>query len=102
MGIRDKNYIVTMPDGSRWSIPVEVIAKDRALHYYLTQEFESTERSLEEDTWPLFEEDSYEVQDWARNNMNWEDVEEFAILIKDEKEPVDFQEGWVNGDVEIL
>ena len=52
--ILDKNYIVTMPDGSQWSVPVVVIATNRAASY--ADEFDGdTARSLEEDTHPLFE-----------------------------------------------
>lgn len=98
--IRSMVYVVEMPDGSRWGVPVEVIALDRAKNY--ADEFDgNVARSLEEDTWPLFEADSYDVSDWAGNNMNWEDVEAQAQRIHDPDGPVDYQEGWVNGEKEF-
>lgn len=102
MSIRDKKYIVTMPDGSRWAVPVEVIALDRARFY--AEEFgDNVARSLEEDTLPLFSAHEREIADWAKNNMNWEDVAAHAVRLPDEDEPtVDYQEGWVNGDYDIL
>jgi hypothetical protein len=90
-----------MPDGSKWDIPVNVIALDRA-KYYARKEFDGDiDRSLAEDTNPLFESDDYEIEDWAANNMNWSDVEEFATKVND-KEEVNYQEGWVNGEKEVV
>lgn len=64
---------VKMPDGSYWYVPVMVVARDRAKHY--AHEFDGdVQRSLDEDTIPLFREDRGEILDWACNNMNWEDV----------------------------
>lgn len=92
---------VTMPDGTKWSIPVEVIAKDRAEVY--KHEFGgSLQRSLDEDTWPLFEEDHFEITDWAANNMNWDEVVGHATKLAKPDAPIDYQEGWVNGKKKIV
>lgn len=96
-----KRYLhVSMPDGSTWSVPVEIIARDRAKHY--AKEFGGdVERSLTEDTIPLFDGDDYEVKDWAANNMNWKDVKSHAVCVKGPFIP-DYQEGWINGDKEVV
>lgn len=100
MSIENKFLKVTMPDRSKWKIPIRVIIVDRA-RYYL-KEFKSLEESLE-DTLEVFEDDAYEVEDWASNNMDWTDVENYAIRIKDTgMSSEDFQEGWVNGEKEII
>lgn len=97
--IRTADLVVTMPDGSEWAVPVEVIARHRAAHY--ASEYEGdVERSLREDTWFLFEDDEFNVEDWAANNMDWSDVEEHARKVADHEAP-DFQEGWVNGESEV-
>lgn len=97
-----KNLRITMPDGSKWDIPVSVIALDRA-KYYAREEFDGdVERSLAEDTMPLFDSDDYEIEDWAANNMNWSDVEAFATKVNDPTEEIDYQEGWVNGEKEVV
>jgi len=99
MSIRDGKYIVEMEDGSKWAVPIEAIALNRAKKY--ADEFgNNTARSLEEDTWPLFEDDSYEIHDWASNNMNWEEVEGKAARVADGGS-IDYQEGWVHGEWEI-
>ena len=90
-----KLYVTTMPDGSEWAVPVQFIALNRARHYI--DEFDgSLDRSLAEDTIPLFEADDFEIADWAQNNMNWSDVCDCAKCIKPAS--VDFEDGWVNGD----
>lgn len=94
-----KLLVITMPDSSKWSVPVEIIARHRAAEY--ASEFGGdVEQSLAEDTIPLFEEDDYNVEDWAANNMNWSDVQAHAKLV--ERGECDFQEGWVNGEKEVI
>lgn len=96
------NVIIDMPDGSTWLVPVISIARHRATHY--AHEYKgNVNRSLEEDTWPLFMEDKSEVLDWASNNMNWDDVKGLAVL-GSPPTPMsdgDFQHGWLNGDKRI-
>jgi hypothetical protein len=87
-----------MPDGSKWAVPVSIIAGYRAKHY--AHEFGGDiERSLNEDTGPLFDADRFEIEDWAQNNMNWDDVKPYAVRIEGAK--CDYQEGWSNGEHEI-
>lgn len=90
---------VEMEDGSSYDIPVSVIAKNRA-EYYMDEFNNDLQKSLDEDTNPLFESDSYEIEDWAANNMNWDEVESIAVKVSSGS--VDFQEGWVNGEKEII
>ena len=102
MSIENKFLMVTMPDRSKWKVPVRIIAEHRA-NYYAQKEHVSLEQSLKFDTIPLFKEDEYEVEDWASNNMDWVDVEKYAIRIKDKGlSSEDLQEGWVNGEKEII
>lgn len=90
---------VDMPDGSKWDVPVSIIAKNRAEHY--AHEYDGdVVRSMQEDTLPLFETDPYEIEDWAANNMNWSDVQHVATLA--EAGETDYQEGWINGDKEVV
>lgn len=89
-----------MPDGHKWDVPISVIAEHRANYY--KKEFDGNlERSLKEDTIPLFEEDEFEIEDWAANNMNWSEVIRFATRASFSPE-VDYQEGWVNGKKELI
>jgi len=94
---------VTMPDGSKWDIPAKPIAEERARYYAKSDtgkesgpEFDKVFNELVEDAL----EDTYEIIDWASNNMNWSDVKDVAKKVSDME--IDFQEGWVNGEKEVV
>lgn len=90
-----KYMTVEMADGSKWGVPVEMIARHRAQHY--AHEFGGDiERSLAEDTNPLFESDEFEIHDWAVNNMNWSDFDGHQMKLA-EPPAQDFQEAWLSG-----
>lgn len=88
---------VEMPDGSKWDVPAGVIAHDRALSFaggvntsdVFRNEYDYTLKN------------DYELKDWASNNMNWSDVWNCAEMVQAPQE-VNFQEGWMNGDKEIV
>ena len=85
---------VTMPDGSKWDIPVHLIQMDRA-RYYAEKDGSTVDKIMQE---PL---DDGDIVDWAANNMNWEDVASRAERATLPKE-VDWQEGWLNGDKQVV
>lgn len=92
-----------MPDGRLYEIPVQAIAENRARCY--VDEFEgSLNRSLEEDTLPHFAESDYAVIDWAKNNMNWQEVVLFARIVSEPQpvSPAGMQDGWMNGDMHVI
>ena len=88
-----KYFTVELNDGSIWGVPVEMIARNRAAYY--ADEFDGdVEASLKEDTLPLFEEDDYQIEDWAVNNMNWSDFDGHQFKLKEADKP-DFQGAWL-------
>lgn len=90
-----KLMTIEMPDGSKFGVPVEMIARSRATNY--AKEFDGdVERSLAEDTIPLFESDDYAIYDWAVNNMNWSDFDGHHVKVADAPSP-DFQDAWISG-----
>lgn len=100
-----KMYLrVDMPDGTQWDVPVITIARNRAKYYAGTDEFAGFIDALYSDTIPAFLDDEYEIEDWAANNMDWEEVEHVAIPVKVENELNNcvYQEGWVNGYKEVI
>lgn len=95
-----EKYIILFSNGVEYTIPVMTIAKHRAAHY--AHEFDNDEeRSLKEDTIPLFEGDAFEIIDWARNNMNWPDVSNSASAQSREIKP-NWEEEWSNNSVRLL
>ena len=85
-----------MPDGSKWDVPAEVIAKNRADYY------EAKDPGCYNDEYKRAMEDDIELADWAANNMNWEDVQSSAVKHCDGRFEMDFQDGWVNGEKEVI
>lgn len=94
----DKFLHITMPDGSVYSVPVdylwrvfagklvrEVTYKDPFIIDHIKNEIE--------DDFPLF-------LDECIGNLDWEDVAPMAKLVS--TSPKDFQEGWLNGDKELV
>lgn len=95
---------VTMPDGSKWDVPAQMIAHDRAKSYADTDagrpDGEEFDRLYTEELAFTLSSDE-EIEDWAANNMNWEDVAPLAVMTAPSVD-VDYQEGWVNGDKEVI
>jgi len=74
--------IFTMPDHSIWCIPAAHIARNRAEYY--KDEFDGdVERSLLEDTIPLFRSHPYEIMDWYTNNMDWKDIKHAVFKLQE-------------------
>lgn len=92
-----KELWITMPDGSVWGVPAVLIADNRA-RYYAEKDADTT---YDEEMAFLLGDD-FELEDWAANNMNWEDVAEHAYQVKPAPATVDYQEGWVNGEKEVV
>lgn len=87
-----KLLVLVLPSGAEWGIPAEVIAKHRARHY---ADNDPDTTFDEEFAWTM--ENEFELRDWAANNMNWEDVREFAREITPAPDP-DLNAAW--GSVE--
>ena len=97
----NRDYVVTMPNGEAWKVPVWVIVADRAQSYAEDDENDISYVEAFSDTLEIFHSNEEEIKDWARNNMNWEDVKPYAGRVELARD-TDFQEGWVNGVVEII
>lgn len=94
--ILKKSYVVSFSNGEKWSVPVRVIATHRARYYAI--EVSNLQTSLEKDTIPLFEFNHYAIDEWAKNNMDWSDVEEYASCVST---AFNYQEAWVDCVCEI-
>lgn len=90
--------LVAMPDGSRWAVPIDLIARNRA-ECYADEYGGDVERSLAEDTLPLFASDTFEISDWAQNNMNWSEVSASAECRHPPE--CDYEKGWANGETDF-
>jgi len=90
--------LVTQFDRSVLAVPVMAIARNRADNY--KDEFgDDLQRSLDEDTLPLFTESRFDIRDWAANNMDWSDVKKSAVSYKPAPSltDADMDAAWVVG-----
>lgn len=87
-------YIVTMTNGDEYGVPAEVIADHYAKDYEMSGEDykENYDAMIH-----FFDTNDFDFADWAKDNMDWSDVADKAVLVKRAEQEVDFQEGWVNG-----
>lgn len=95
-----KELRVTMPDGSVWAVPAQVVAENRARFYADEQPTSAPDHGYAEELAYTLS-DNVELIDWAETNMNWDDVKDHARQAE-EPDPVDYQEGWVNGEKEVV
>lgn len=89
--IMHSKLIVTMPNGEKWEIPTNIIVRNRAK----TRKEDIAESKSYFDSYPD------ELIDWATNNMNWKDVENYATRVGN-PDDVDYDEGWINGEKELI
>ncbi len=101
MDIQNAFYGVEMADGSRWIIPLRIIAEDHALAH--KRDFnDDLQRSLDA-TWRLFEEDDLEAADWAKDMIPWDHVESSAKQIRPPFPPVpNYDYDWAVHDGNII
>ena len=92
MSVIAKKLILTSPEGDEWSISVQRIIAHRAGVYGNTDE-------AYKKTFELFESDDFEIEDWAVNNMNWSDVKEHAVKVKECK--MDMETVWCEGEFRV-
>ena len=82
-----KYLLIEMPDFSVWRVPVQVIA-DARTDYYAERCGEDREK-VKAETEQLFTTHEFEIEDWAANSMDWDEVKAGEV---------DYQEGWINGN----
>lgn len=83
-----------MPDGSEFIVPAEIVARRYAIRYSDNREEYETELKF------MMSEHKTLI-DWCENNLNWDDVERHAVLHK-QADAVDYQDGWCNGEKEVI
>lgn len=81
---------IAFQGGHIYEVPTAVIAADRT-NYYATQDPDRTREQHAAETAMMFASE-FEVVDWAKNNMNWSDIEKHARMIG--FTPPDLKAGW--------
>ncbi|MEM1182178.1 MAG: hypothetical protein AAGM22_27770 [Acidobacteriota bacterium] len=84
--------------GETWAVPLVLVARSYA-RAYEEGHGASPDKALEA-TWWIFDDDPTEALQWARGDMNWGDVEEYAVKVAPAEE-IDKQMMWIRGDRQI-
>jgi hypothetical protein len=90
-----KQLQVRFSNGEVYAIPLSEIADRRATSY--------EQRATEE--WDAMFSETMECPDeaidWARNNEDWKDVEQFALRVE-QPELVDYEDEWCNAEMKVV
>ena len=101
-----KYLYVTFSNREIWRVEAEKIAKIRA-EYYVDVDIANGNRLEENRKKAMKEEidfvlnDTYEIIDWASNNMNWEDLVFLGIELFNKGNSLDYEEGYSGADLEV-
>lgn len=96
-----KYLIVDMPDGNRWAVSAQVIARNCTEYYAKREGFAEGSNDWKE-AWDRVYDHDHILMDWAENNMDWSDVKGAAFLLPGHlPPPCDYRDGWVNGRKEV-
>lgn len=90
-----KNLHVRFSDGRIFRIPSEIVADDRAEYYS-----DRDDNTNYEDEYKYSIQNAFELYDWVKNNMNWEDVKDEAELV--ERDEANLSEEFVNADFSFV
>lgn len=96
----NKYYTIEMTNGDIYGIPAEVIAENYASYYHKNHDEDYKENF--DYMMELFDKKDYDFEDWARGNMNWDEVQDKAVLLRKGNIEVDFQECWTGGKCDYL
>lgn len=88
-------YTVKMSNGDVYGVPAIVIADNYATYYHSIGE---NYKECFEAMIHWFDTGDYEFADWAKSNMDWDEVKNHAFIVKRENKNVDYQDDWVNGE----
>jgi hypothetical protein len=96
----EKCIKIQFPNGDIFYVPSTVIAENRANYYSSVDGYEIGSNEWQEEVnYALNTE--YEIEDWLRNNMNWNDLEPYAKE-EEEYEEIDYEEKFPDAEIEIF
>lgn len=96
---------VTMENGDVFEIQAHVIAVDRACYYATKEEGEQeteARSAIYHSEYNYTIQEDTELVDWVKNNMNWEDVSQYARKIEKNPQLPDYQRLWNTAEMEII
>jgi len=95
---------VKFPNGDEFKIPADIIAGSRASYYANREGGDQTGTMHNTEEWQKVYDDEFiitleedgELTDWLWNNMNWSDVEKYAIKVPTNSEKYNHGKHWMD------
>lgn len=97
--MKNSVVVIKFKNGENYEIPALVIAENRAKYYAEVDGYDlESQEYYDEIDFTLS--DQYEIMDWMHNNMDWVDLEDYAVLVEVEKEEIDRDKEWCKGNIQ--
>ena len=96
--MKEKCLKVRFANGDLFAIPARIIAEDRATYYADLDGYEVNSNEWEAEIITALN-DEFEIEDWAGNEMNWDQLEPYAVKINTGE--FDYEDGWSDADIEL-
>lgn len=90
---------VTFPNGYVFNVPVAVIVEDYATYHHRTDPARTLEQCASEAR-QMFDASEFALVDWAKNNMNWNDLAPHARMVA--FRGTDLQRTWDDAELESI
>ncbi len=95
--MKQRKLQIIFSNGETYEVPTDIICMDRA-KYLAEVDGLTLEEFLKVE--PLDKTDGYDIKDWCANNMNWSDLEEYVVRIKNNS-VIDYEEEFCNADMSV-
>ena len=97
--MKDRCLKVRFANGDLFAIPARIIAENRANYYADLDGYDLNSNEWEAEIITALRDD-LEIEDWAGNEMNWNELEPYAIKI--DSGEFDYEDGWPDADMELM
>lgn len=84
---------IEFPNGDVFTVPAEVIARQRTEYYSTVDGFVEGSKEWDEEFKNSMSSD--EILDWVQNNMDWTDVRSYADKVKS---VIDYEDMWIRSE----
>jgi len=93
--MEEKRLIIKFTKGVTYVVPARMIAEDRARYYASVDGYEEDSQEFLDEVNATLD-DEFMILDWVENNMNWCDLEPYAVKLGEDI--LDLEEEWLTED----
>jgi len=96
--MKEKCLKVRFANGDLFAVPARIIAENRANYYANIDGYDLNSNEWEAEVITALRDD-LEIEDWAGNEMDWVELEPYAVKI--DTGEFDYEDGWSDADMEL-